>query len=581
MHKSLNIYGLLVIAAVIAAGMAACKNEGPDNRPDDPLKVSRKSILVGGDAEKVTVGINARTGWTIDGYENWCSVSENSGEKGLWQVIVDFSENEEDTSRETVLVVTSGGIEREISVKQLAAGMKVRPPNQNAEYDINEQIYEEVLKPWYLWNAEVGTTVADYNQDYDRFFFNYLTNLKKNTADGWTWAQKNERYLYSYVERRAKGTPIGEPTLNFGMEFDMVEMYGDYVGRILYVQKDSPAASAGLKRGDWFRRINNRQMGDWNYKRLADSLARPVHGESMTLRMVDLSYQRRFDDYNPAKYVTLTPAKYEGSPILYSQVIDHTNREGQPIKTAYLAYTNFDPKYDADLITAFSGFKTAGVNSLVLDLRYSKNGSVRTAELMANLIAPEAISGKTFVKYQFNEQTGREIEEVKFAPHAQSIGVPMLIVLTTTHTAGPAELVINGFNAMGDDVKLIVVGEVTEGMNAGMVPFRDAVSSEEYEYDAYPVAFECFNANGEGKYSNGISPNGHTVSEWEETNLTWVDWEWKAGAKHKDALLVTALQYAEGNIQPPTLPAIFPQSGSKQGLPRNFSVRPAMIMEIE
>lgn len=594
--RKLLIKYTLPLAAVLSAVFTSCSDEGPDNRPDQPLKVSRSTILVGGGASEVDMTIFLSSGeWTLSGYENWCAPSSGSGSKGITRVTVAFTENDDEDPRETVFEITGAGTTARVSVKQLAKGQAVQPPGINKEYSVNETVFRDVFSKWYYWDKEVANTQADFNQDYDQFCRNYLSVLKDNTADGRIWSTINERYLYSYVDRFPSGTP--RVPLNFGIDFDISILEGDkYVLRLLYVTPGSPAAKAGLKRGDWIRRIDGRIIGDRGYnKRLVDSLGWPVHGGPLTLQVVERRYDGNIE-LNNQRDIEVSPERFVGTPFLQPvnatdklsyQIIDQTTRENTTVSTGYLVYNSFDPAYEQQLIQTFQRFnahtrngETVGIDNLVLDLRYCKTGSVEMAELMGNLIAPESIRGQIFAKYIFNEQQSSHNRTATFEPHEHSVGVDKLIVIATRHTAGAAELLINAFNGV-DGVKMILVGGVTEGMSTGMVRFRDAAELGEYVYDAYPLAFKCRNASmsDTDDYNYGITPHA-PIDEWTDANIVWPpEFTYVSTAKYKDAFLVRALQYAVGSLDPPANPAQFQISGNIPAYPKLFPVRPTMTMD--
>jgi hypothetical protein len=594
MRKLLITYALLFVA-LLAGGLVGCTEEGPDNRPNEALTVSRKAILVGGAAQTVYVTVASKGAeWTLSGFEDWCAPDITSGSKGDTRIAVVFTENPDPRSREAEFSIAGGGVSKTVPVKQLGEGQIVQSPNRNREYTINEKIFNDVFSKWYYWESDVTKNPADFNQDYDKFTRNYFGSpaMKDNSADGRVWAQINERYLYTYVERRpldALPNKFGNvPPLGFGMEFEVSTLEGTkFVARVLYVEPGSPAAKAGLKRGDWIRRINDRNIGDGNYnKNLIDSLARPDHGETMPLQIVTRAYNGQIDtDKNTQRDVSITPERFEGNPILFSEVIAHNNRAGEQVYTGHLVYNSFNPDFRDELVAVFDGFKNhtvngevVGINNLIVDLRYNRSGTTEMAELMGNLIAPQSMSGKTFAKYTFNTQNSALDRTATFSPHASSVGMTTVIILATGYTAGAAELLINAFNG-SEDVRLILIGSITGGMDTGMYRKKEAAASDEYIYDAYSLAFSCANGNDAGGYQYGIVPHA-PVDEWSEAYIIWpTEWAWRAGDKFKDALMVKAMQYAEGSINPPTTNAQFQTSGNVSGYPRLFSVRHSMVME--
>ncbi len=580
MRKNLMKYFIMLSAVALAGGFSSCFEGYSDNSPNEALQLSVTGILVSKDATTVHIGVTARNaGWTLTGDEDWCPASASSGDAGSSEVVIAFLANEGDESRETVLVFVSGDVRKEIPVQQLSTEIPL--PDQNPEYPVNKAIHDDILKNWYYWNEEVESTPADYNQGYRSFYESYLKYLTKNKQfDGNVWSFDTERYLYSYVERWPRGTSeSGIPRLNYGMEFEITDYNNKMVCRILYVLDKSPAAKAGLKRGDWFWKVNDRMMwtDNYQYQNVLDTLIHPVRGESPVLGMLTFkSYAYQLVD--DKKTVTVSSANFQASPILFEQIIDRVDINRNATKTGYLAYLAFDPAYQTELINAFGRFKTAGVTSLILDLRYNKRGTVEMAELMANLIIPESLNGSVFAKYVFNGMHGEQTSTLQ--AHAGSVGLTTVFVLTSGHTAGASELLINGLKGI-DGMTVVMVGDITEGMNVGMV--ERTYRTDDYEYDVYPVAFRCYNGKDEGNYEFGLSPNGEKVNEWQGDNIKWRDafdgWQGVPG-KTEDQLLLKALNYIVGNTPMPVNPVLYSTSRQRSGYPRDFTVQMSMTIDI-
>lgn len=574
--KQLVLYAGMMLAVL----SVSCEDKMPDNSPKEPLELSRTSIIVGKDAVTAHIGVTARnSSWTLTGDEEWCRATPTTGDTGISNITITFLDNEADESRSATLTLIAGDIRKEVSLQQLSTN--IIPPNQNAEYPVNEEIYKYLLK-WYYWNEEVETTAADYNQGYKTFFENYLKTLKKNTtADGNTWSKLQQRYLYSYITRNPRGTAAaGTAPLNYGMEFDLENYDGKLVGRVLYVMENSPAAKAGLKRGDWFYKINDVQMGAWEnvdwgyqYNRLIDTLVRPRQGESPKLGMLTfISYAGTLRDDRQS--ITVSSENFRGSPILHASIPQNTT-------AGYLFYNSFDPVYRNELIAEFgNSFRNKNLTHFILDLRYNRSGTVEMAKLMAELILPPEFNGQTFAQYEFNASLSSMNRTVPLEIHANSAAVKTVFILTSKMTAGASELLINSLRGL-KGVDLVVIGDTTEGMNMGMVkcPF----STDDYEYEAYPLAFKCYNAEGDGDYEYGLNPNGGVINEWAGNNVIWRDsfgWNPLNGGT-QDALLEKAVSYIRGASIMPTNPVMNGSSGQRLGYPRTFSVQASMTMNIE
>ncbi len=603
---------------LLFATLAACAGDDMyDNSPDGPLELSQDHITVGKSATTVNLGVTAREAtWTLSGVEDWFSINPSSGPQGITTIVITFTENADpnpepdpddppdpdpddpepepdpDTDTDTepqtratetrtaTLTFSSGGVTKTVTIEQLPTD--VTPPVQSPEYDVNKQIHEDLLNVWY-YNGETRNAKADYNQSYKNFYESYLKTLTRNTLEGNTWSQNNDRYLYSYIERDPSG-------LNYGMEFDLGNYDGKLVGRILYVEPEGPAAQAGLKRGDWFWKVNDQQMfnqintaGRLQYNDRIDTLVNPIADFSPKLGMLTFRpFAAQLLD--EGRTVTLTPTQFKGNPILGSQLIRQNNLAGEPTLTGYLMLNSFEPGYETEITSIFAGFKEGAVTSMILDLRYNKTGTAATAELVGNLIVPAEAAEMTFARYEFADGEAADSNHIsKFEPHESSIGVPLVFVLTSSHTSGAAELLINALRGLEPVVKVVVVGDVTEGMNVGMVHKRITATETGHQYDVWMAAWRTYNANGDGNYGYGLTPNGGTLNEWQGDNVLWSDtWEWKGweGAT-EDPLLERAMEFVRGISPLPTSRVLDNPSRKRSGFPRQFSVKANMLLDNE
>uniref|UniRef100_S0DDQ2 Tail specific protease domain-containing protein n=1 Tax=termite gut metagenome TaxID=433724 RepID=S0DDQ2_9ZZZZ len=590
MHSRLQKYIFALLAAAAIASLPSCKDDMYDNSPKEPLELSQTEIIVGNGATTVHIGITARgQGWTVTGSESWCTVDPESGDRGISQVTVTFTEYsiEGEDKREATLTFTSGGETKTVKVTQHSTS-KIPLPTEHPDHLINEEIRLQYLDKWY-YNGETRTTDADYNQSYDKFYSNYLKFLKKNDLDGNAWASNNERYIYSYIEQNPKGTTANDtPPLNYGMEFELLEWNGKLAARILYVLKNSPADRAKLKRGDWFYKVNDVRMGNWitnkgdyQYNYLIDTLVSPIPGDIAKLGMLTFrNYSLELTDMGNS--VTLSPENFRGNPILHHQFITRANVDTQdPTRTGYLVYNSFDPHFRDELIAEFTQFKNEagndGLTHFILDLRYNKSGTVEMAGLMGNLLVPEAARGKVFAQYKF---AGGETATATFEPDETSgVKAPTILIITSKYTAGAAELLINALKGIEPDVKLVVIGNITEGMNVGMV--KQTYPTEDNEYNMWIAAFTCTNALGEWDYRFGLTPATGKLSEWEGDNLKWPEtWGWRGtvGAT-EDPLLKKAMDYVVGNEEMPKGSVFYETSRKRAGYVRRFCVPDNMVME--
>ncbi len=583
---------ILVSVAAALLGLGACSDDMYNNAPGEPLELSQEKITVGRGATTVNVGVTARNaGWQMSGGAEWLTTDPKSGPQGVTPIVITFEENTlpedaedpeaEPTTRRATLTFTAGSETKTIEIEQL--GIHITPPRQSPEWELNKRVHEELLNPWY-YNGETRTTPGDYNQGYKSFYETYLSTLRQNPLDGNVWARDSKRYLYSYIERDPSG-------LNYGMEFDLGNYDGKLVGRVMWVGEGSPAATAGLKRGDWFWKVNNIQLqnyintaGRYQYNDRIDTLVHPVEGFSPRLSMLTFQpFASRLID--EGRTVDLTTSEWEGSPILGTpQVIEAHTLDGEVVRTGYLALRSFDPEYETDIVRTFTEMKAAEVEVFVLDVRYSKTGTAKMANVVGNLLVPAEAAGQTFARFQYAEgEAAANNATWSFEPHESSVGVPLVFVLTSGHTTGAAELLINALRGLDQGmVKLVVIGDVTEGMNTGMVrkEITAEVEGEQHTYAVWIAAFRCFNAAGNGAYEYGFTPNGGAVNEWQGNGILWNDgWGWKGweGAT-EDPLLRRAMDMVMGITAVPNGGVLESRSRQQAGYPRDYLPRASMTL---
>ncbi|MCE7063959.1 S41 family peptidase [Dyadobacter sp. CY326] len=276
-----------------------------------------------------------------------------------------------------------------------------------------------------------------------------------------------------------------------------------------YVVKGSPAAAAGLKRGDIILKVNGTQLTEANY------IALLSNNESVTVTLGALQ-----DTKIVATNTTysITKAEVSEDPVAFSTVISKPAL-GKTI--GYLVYTQFVPgsaadenKYDNELRQVFADFKAKGVNELVLDLRLNSGGYISSANTLASLIGKNISASKIFYKEQWNDKyiaywqkaNGANALNYTFQAESNNIGSNLnrVFVLTSNGTASASELVINGLKPYMD---VITIGEHTAGKNL----FGSLVSDdkERWKWGAYVMLGQTANANDQSDYGtvDGMTPN--------------------------------------------------------------------------
>ena len=161
----------------------------------------------------------------------------------------------------------------------------------------------------------------------------------------------------------------------------------------------------------------------------------------------------------------------------------------------YVFFRNFvEPSYAA-LDRAFGGL--AGIDELVLDLRYNGGGLVSVAQHLASLIGGARTDGHVFAEFFHNDRNSSRNHVLRFASTPNAASLSRVVVLTTRASASASELVIN---ALRPFLPVIIIGDRTYGKPVGQygLAFCDKVLA--------PVSFALRNANREGDFFDGLQP---------------------------------------------------------------------------
>lgn len=241
-------------------------------------------------------------------------------------------------------------------------------------------------------------------------------------------------------------------------------------GVIRLVLNNSPASAANLKRGQIFNAVDGVPMTVSNFNTLLNT-------DTYTLNFATYN-DNGTSDPNDDSVVsstssqTLTKIPYTENPIHISKVLDINGS-----KIGYLMYNSFTSNYDSELNDAFGEFKTAGVQHLVLDLRYNGGGSVNTAANLASMITGQ-FNNQVFSKLVYNKDLQAENTAFNFRNNASeaggainSLNLDKIYVLTTSRTASASELIINSLSPY---ITVVQIGEKTTGKSQASITLYDS-----------------------------------------------------------------------------------------------------------
>ena len=268
---------------------------------------------------------------------------------------------------------------------------------------------------------------------------------------------------------------------------------------VKYVYPGSPAAEAGLERGDIILSIDNMPLDTTNYYDLYSGTSYSVQlgrleGNTIVPAAESLSMTARVTNTNPS---------------IYHKVIDI---EGH--KIGYLVYIEFIAGESDALLTEmdniFNEFKSAGISDLIFDFRYNPGGEVSAAVHLASEVAPVKVTNNKDILINLKYNTGFESYlrtnnytdylAYRFKPVPANIGMDRVYFLTTSGTASASELVIVGLEPYMDVIK---IGEPTYGKYAGAWVMPD----DNEKWAMIPIVSKFSNASGYTDFADGLPPD--------------------------------------------------------------------------
>ena len=352
----------------------------------------------------------------------------------------------------------------------------VTPPEVEPEEVVIPTLYTEimeVMKEWYLWNDEIPEVdLASYSSPSD-----LLNDLAWHPNDQWSYIGQASTVQSFYDE----GEFIGH---GYGWTW-----YEDGTLRLNFVYEDSPAYEAGMRRGFAVIEIDNKDIRNINIK---TAVGPNTVGHQTTFTVINLE--------GDTTQLTMAKEVVKMNTVLHTEVNEVAGKQ-----VGYLVFKSFVTPSIAELDQAFNEFKGQGVEELVLDLRYNAGGRVSVAKHLLSWLAPFSAEGQTMFEYSHNTDRAEEHNSlVVFDSISHSLNLNKLVVLTSLGTASASELIINSLRPY---IPVVTIGYDTYGKPVGSYGF----TTSDEQYVIAPISLRIVNANGEGDYFNGLTPDSYTV----------------------------------------------------------------------
>ena len=370
-----------------------------------------------------------------------------------------------------------------------------------------------MMSTYYLWNKEIKKDLDQWPALADPV--KTVRNIRYKDAQGndidkWTQVTDN----YAAFQGQVSGN-----TKSCGLDFMLFyanEKKENVIAVVTYTYASSPAANAGLKRGDKIVALNGQLITPSNYQSLITSTLRGSNPTVITL-----------DDGSEQ---TLTPVDMYLNPVNVHKVIDYKGK-----KIGYLHFTSFTLKACQDLIEVFKEFKSSGITELVMDLRYNGGGYSQTSEVLASMIVPEVEINKEsiFQRDIYNsiltEAWGEETSVFK-TDFTIEEGQDKYVISTADANPGVQKVyaLITSSSA-----------SASEALICGLLPYMD---------------IELVGQNSHGKYCGGFIVDGPSWCDWVQDSMSASEYEAAMESTDNWGIYVMVSRYADKNGETPCMP---------------------------
>ncbi|WP_229256265.1 S41 family peptidase [Duganella lactea] len=406
----------------------------------------------------------------------------------------------------------------------------------------------------YLWYKEVpaGINMASYSNPLDYFA---VLKTPATTASG----RPKDAFHFTYPTQQWQMNQAGV-TLGYGVTWYNRDTASSRLWGVALVEPGSPAAAAGVQRGDLLDSVDGVSINDMSGAGTAKLNA------GLFPDVAGARHQLGLQRAGALLTVSLIASNVNEAPVQNTKVFNTPTGA-----VGYLQFNDHNDVAESALLQAFTTLKNANVNDLVLDMRYNGGGYLVVANQLAYMIAgPVATSGKVFDREVANDKrpvtapSMFQSSSIGLSPALLSAGVSLpslnlkrVTILTTPGTCSASEALINGLR--GIDVEVNLVGGGTCGKPYGFYPEDNCGNTY------FAIQLQVVNNKGDGDYADGFSPTcaveddfGHALGD------------------PAERLLSAALNYRASGVCPAVRSARSLAAGNTDGNAPARLVRPGM-----
>ena len=351
----------------------------------------------------------------------------------------------------------------------------------------NQWIYT-TMRSHYLWSNQIKP------QERSRFFIpssNFFSSLlyKEDKASFYSDA------IYK-----------GDYGMNVVLKRDPINVTPSQVyALVLSVEPGSPADKAGIRRGTWISVVNGKKLS--------------MSGTSLFKNGDEIKLATEYIEYDDAENKnfwqhgdTLT-VEASTSYELCDIVMDSVYTEGGK-NIGYILCNRFNNDDFAKRIDGISAkFINNNVTDIVVDLRYTDEGSMSNACYLASVLVPSELAGTPFCTLRKSE---KDVNATYEYIHPQyTLCDKKVYFITGSATKGVAELLVSSVNASRDTYDVMTLGENSAGSN---VMVEKMVSP--YGFSINPATAYLYSSDGTIISNKGITPD-YKIDEQAQTGIVY------------------------------------------------------------
>ncbi len=382
-----------------------------------------------------------------------------------------------------------------------------------AEEPLRQKLFDH-MQDRYLWYRDLPP--LDLTDSRYQNLSNLLEDVRKTPEDRFS-GFADAALQQQRIEQGVSGS--------YGLRFmlrDESASSGGFDIRIASIEDESSVADAGLQRGDRIIAAQGVEINELGYDGFREIFDEPGLGVQRTLTVRHPDGQERT--------VTIERTEHGLSPVRRASVFvspDSGRRVGYVLIEEFIRLTS------TQLETYRDDYVNAGLDDLILDMRYNGGGLVAASRDLASTVYGQVAGDAVYTTLQRNDKYSAEDFTFYFANFDNAFTtLPRVFVLMTEATCSASEEVINGLRPF---MEVITIGAESCGKPYASRGFELVPEV----LDVHVLESRSVNADGEGDFFNGFTP---VCEAMDDPVLPFTD--------PRESLISVALYYADNGECP-------------------------------